>query len=100
MYVCVCACVCVCVRVCVRACVRARVRACVRVCMRACVRECARAFVCVTCLFGEARSPQLIRTSTNDIRRGNMDTHNRNKEQASTAQTNMEKSMLNIIYRD
>ena len=41
-------------------------------------------------------SPQLMCTSSNDIRRGNV----ARKEQLAVAQTNMEMSMLNITYRD
>ena len=46
--------------------------------------------------FQEMTSPQLMRTSSNDIRRGNV----ARNEQLAVAQTNMEMSMLNITYRD
>ena len=45
----------------------------------------------------EQTSLQLMRTSINDIRRGNMDTHQPNKEQA---QTKKERSMINITHHD
>ena len=42
-----------------------------------------------------------MHTSSNDTRGRNMGTHHPNKEQAiAAAQTKMERSMLNITYRD
>ena len=42
----------------------------------------------------------LMRSSSNDIQRGNMGTHQPSKEQASSRTTQMERNMLNIAYRD
>ena len=50
-----------------------------------------------TCL--KSQHLQLMRTSSNDIRRGNMGTHHPCKKQASS-RTKMERSMLNITYRE
>ena len=48
----------------------------------------------------EETSLQLMRTSSKDIHRGNMGTYPPCKEQASSHKTKMERSMLNITYRD
>ena len=42
---------------------------------------------------------QLMRNSTNGIRRGNVGTHHP-KNKLAAAQTKMERSKLNITYRD
>ena len=48
----------------------------------------------------EETSLQLKRNSSNDIRRAHMGIHDPSKEQASSRTKKMERSMLNITYRD
>ena len=48
----------------------------------------------------EETNLQLMHTSSNDIRRGHIGSHYPCKEQIAATQTKIERSMLNITYRD